>query len=237
VTVAGYGSEYAAALALRKSEWVPSPAPSFSALRQEPRLPLFEVLNFLAFDVTEPPAEICRLMHIAHRERAFRALCAAAKADKVVIFGTPRGGGARQRIAPIEFDINLALADQDGAIGFDLEAVTMDRFDELRRSPNRLLWRDVYVDRVTLVSWMKSLPARTRTRAKARGIADCTKWLVGERESGPQQHRKEDYRAKGAKDFGVGPQQFKIAWNAAREKVPRDDWGKPGAPRKIIGRK
>ena len=74
------------------------------------------VLNFLAFGtLTSPPigrsgmydpdssvgvadmqAQIedqHYLMCVAHRGPAFRALCEAAREDKVKLFGTPRAGG------------------------------------------------------------------------------------------------------------------------------------------------
>jgi hypothetical protein len=49
------------------------------------------------------PDGMSDLVRAAHRLRAFRALCVAARDGKVKLFGTLRGG-ARQQINPIEFD-------------------------------------------------------------------------------------------------------------------------------------
>jgi len=223
--------EYSAALELRRSGWTPPAGLSFSAMSL-PRLPLVSVLNFLAFAADNPPPGMSNLMCAAHRLRAFRALCAAATDGKVKLFGRPRAGGARQGIDPIEFDQPLSLTAEDGAIGFDLDAMTMERFVELRREPNHWLWRDVYVDRSSLVSWYKKLLGDARRRAKARGVSECKKWLVDLRHSGPQEQRKEDYCAKATNRFGVGPHQFKIAWKRAEIEAPNNEWSKPGAPKK-----
>jgi hypothetical protein len=224
--IQGLAPEHAEALKLRESEWAAPRDLSLSNLKQEPRLHLFEVLDFLAFGKTQLPDNISRLMHIAHRERAFRALCAAAKADKVEIFGTPRGGSARQRIGPIEFDVRLALADEDGAISLDLDALTVERFVEARRQ--QWLWRDVYVDRQSLVGWLSKLPAEKRRQAGARGKNGCIEWLVELRESGPPEKTKAEYESQAAKRFEVGPDQFRTAWKHAEIRAPSQAWGVPG---------
>jgi hypothetical protein len=149
----GNDLEYSEALELHKSQWIPPAGLSFSAMSL-PRLPLVSVLNFLAFAADNPPPGMSNLMCAAHRLRAFRALCAAARDGKVKLFGRPRAGGARQGIDPIEFDQPLSLTAEDGAIGFDLDAMTQEQFVELRREPNHWLWRDVYIDRSSLEGWL-----------------------------------------------------------------------------------
>jgi hypothetical protein len=223
----GHSPEHAQALRIRKDEWVPPKSPSFSVLQQQPRLPLMSVLNFLSFDALSPPPDMPQLMCVAFREQAFRALCAAAREDKVRLVGAPQGTGLRQRIEPVEFDISLSLADEDGAIGIDLEAVTMERYMELRQ-----MWRDVYVDRPSLIAWFKKMLTGAQRTAKARGLDNCRKWLVEKRRSGPPLYKKADYKAEARKLFDVGPYQFNTAWRGAAITEPHPDWGKPGAPRK-----
>jgi hypothetical protein len=229
-------SDHAAANTLRQSEWLPPAAPSLQVLERRPRLPLMSVLRFLAFDAPDTPPEMPSLMRVARLQQAFMALCVAARDGEVELFGTPRNGDPGTRIAPSAFDVNLSLADEDGAIAHDLEAMPIERFVELRwnqdRGQDRWVWRDVHVDRVSLVSWVKKLPAKTRRKAKARGVKDCTGWLVEQRNSGPQLQKKEWYRAEAAKRFGVGPDQFRTAWKNAAMQVHHDEWGQPGAPKK-----
>jgi hypothetical protein len=171
------------------------------------------------------------LMCVAHRGRAFRALREAAREGKVKLFGTPRAGGSRQLIDCVQFDVPLSLADEDGAIDIPLDK-RMERYFEQRES-NHWLWRDVHVDRASVVSWLKKRVAEMRRTVTARDIAKCREWLIGLRkEPGPKQKRKEDYQAEAMDRFGLGPSQFKTAWRQAATTVPRRDWEKPGAPRK-----
>jgi len=220
-----------AAIKLLQSKWAPSKTPAFSALEQRHRLPLTSVLNFLAFNASDAPSDVPFVMCAAYRGRAFKALSAATREAEVALFGTPSDGGPGQRIAPSAFDVPLS-PDGDDGIGPDWEAVTMKRFVELRQSPDHRVWRDVYVDRLSLVSWYKKLLGDARRRAKARGVSECKKWLVDLRHSGPQEQRKEDYCAKATNRFGVGPHQFKIAWKRAEIEAPNNEWSKPGAPKK-----
>jgi hypothetical protein len=127
----GHSPAHAEALELRKSEWTPPPELSLSALEHQPRLPLMSILNFLAFGAPSPPADTPPFMCVARRGRAFKALCSAARDDKVTLFGTPQSGGSRQRIDPTEFDPGLSLTGEDGAIGHDLESAPMERYVEL----------------------------------------------------------------------------------------------------------
>jgi hypothetical protein len=221
----GHSPEYIRAIELLRSEWVPLKALAFPG--REPRLPLALVIDVLAFGAANPPSDISPLMCAAHRTHVFKALCAAAKNDRVKLFGTPQAGGPRQPIGAIEFDQEFSLADEDNAIGLDPNATPAERFDELLR-PNHWLWRDVHVDRPSLVNWLNTLPAKARRQTRARGKSDCEKWLVQERESGPQRKTKEGYKAEAARLFGVGPDQFRTAWKVAEAKAPREDWGKPG---------
>jgi hypothetical protein len=212
----------------RLNEWAPPNTLSFSDLPQTLRLPLMSVLNFLAFGTPNPPEHQDALMCMAHRERAFRTLCAVAGADKVKLFGTPLTGG-RRPIPPTEFDQPLALADEDGAIGIDLGAVPMERYVELRRAEQQWMWwRDVHVERSSLMQWLNKIPAETQRRAKARSVTACRQWLIEERKSGPPTKSKADYKAEAKERFDVGPDQFRTAWAGAASAYPSDDWGKPG---------
>jgi hypothetical protein len=217
----GYSPEHTKAIELLSSEWVPLKALAFP---REPRLPLALVIDFLAFGAANPPPDISPLMRAAHRTQAFKALCAAARNDRVKLFGTPQAGGPRQPIGAIEFDQEFSLADEDNAIGLDPNVTTVERFAELLR-PNHWLWRDVHVDRRSLVNWLNT---KMRRQARARGKSACEKWLIEERESGPQQKTKEKYKTEAVRLFGVGSDQFRTAWKAAEAKVPREDWGAPG---------
>src|SRR5262245_56070502 len=128
----GSKSAYAAVLELCKSEWTPPKVSSLSVLPRASRLPLMAVLNFLAFEAPNSPPDMSPLMRAAHLTQAFTELCAAGRDDKVELFGTPRGGGPRQQIAPTEFDQSLSLAHEDGAIGLNLDDLPMERFMEVR---------------------------------------------------------------------------------------------------------
>jgi hypothetical protein len=221
----GYSPEHAKAIELLRSEWVPLKALAFPG--RETRLPLALVIDFLAFGAANPPSDISPLMCAAHRTQVFKALCAAARNNRVKLFGTPQAGGPRQRIRAIEFDQEFSLADENNAIGLDPNVTTVERFAELLQ-PNHWLWRDVHVDRRSLVNWLKTLPAKARRQARARGIIACKEWLIEKRESGPQEKRKEEYKTEAARLFGVGPDQFRNVWKAAAATAPSEDWGKPG---------
>jgi hypothetical protein len=226
----GYSPEHTKAIELLRSQWVPLKALAFPG--REPRLPLALVIDFLAFGAANPPSDILPLMCAAHRTQVFKALCAAARNDRVKLFGTPQAGGPRQPIGAIEFDQEFSLADEDNAIGVDPNATTVERFAELLR-PNHWLWRDVHVDRQSLVKWLNTLLAKARGQASARRKSECEKWLIEERKSGPQQKTKEEYKTEAVQLFGVGPDQFRNIWKVAKDKAPREDWSKPGKP-KII---
>jgi hypothetical protein len=220
----GHSPEYIRAIELLGSEWVPK-ALVFPG--REPRLPLALVIDFLAFGAANPPSDISPLMCAAHRTQVFKALCAAARNDRVKLFGTPQAGGPRQPIGTIEFDQEFSLADEDNAIGLDPNVTTVERFAELLR-PNHWLWRDVHVDRRSLVNWLNTLPAKARRQARTRGKRSCEEWLVQERENGPPRKTKKEYKAEAARLFDVGPDQFRTAWDVAALRVPREDWSKPG---------
>jgi hypothetical protein len=226
----GHSPEYIRAIELLGSEWAPLKALAFPG--REPRLPLALVIDFLAFGAANPPSDISPLMCAAHRTRAFKALCAAVRDDRVKLFGAPQAGGPRQPIGAIEFDQEFSLADEDNAIGLDPSATTVERFAELLR-PNHWLWRDVHVDRQSLVKWLSKFPAEKRRRAKARGKIAFKEWLIQERQSGPQRKTKKQYEDEAASRFGLGPDQFRAAWKDAATSAPRDDWSVPGR-RKII---
>ena len=116
-------------------QWSPPKALSFSVLEQVPRLPLMDVLNFLAFGAPAPPktppkktSPLMRkahwdLMRRAHWERSFKALCAAARDGKVKLFGRPSAEGPSQAIDPTEFDSPLWFDDEQGTIGVELGCV------------------------------------------------------------------------------------------------------------------
>jgi hypothetical protein len=228
----GYAPEHARALELLKTEWVPpAKIPAFPSSRQ--RLALSLVIDLLAFGAPNPPADMPPLLCTAHRQRAFKAIQFAARESRVRLFGTPRGSSTRQEINAIQFDHELVLTEEENSIGFDPNAAKGERFTELLQDPNHYLWRDVHVDRQSLIEWLRKLPAQRRRQAKARGKSACEAWLIKQRESGPQQKIIEEYRAEATSRFGVGPDQFRTAWQAAKAKVPREDWGVPGRP-KII---
>jgi hypothetical protein len=228
----GNRSAYAAALEFCKSEWTPPKVSSLSVLPRASRLQLMAVLNFLAFEAPNSPPDMSPLMRAAHLTQVFKELCAAGRDDKVKLFGTPRAGGPRQQIAPTEFDQSLSLAHEDGAIGLNLDDVPMERFMEVRRNPNHWLWRDVYVDRLSLEKWLSS--SKMRARAKSGALAACRKWLISERRSGPPKHTKAGYKDSAQKCYGVGSDQFKTCWKQAAKEAPNSDWGRPGRPRDKI---
>jgi hypothetical protein len=148
-----------AAIRTLQSEWAPPKTPAFSALEQRHRLPLTSVLNFLAFNAPGAPSDMPCVMCAAHRGRAFKALYAAAREAEVTLFGTPPDGRAGQRIAPSAFDVPLS-PDGDDGIGPDWAEVTMERFVELRQSPDLWVWRDVHVHRESLVGWLEKLSTK-----------------------------------------------------------------------------
>jgi hypothetical protein len=153
---------------LSKKQWSPPKALSFSVLKQVPRLPLMDVLNFLAFGAPGPPkpkktSPLMRrahweLMRRAHWERSFKALCAAARDGKVKLFGRPSAEGPSQAIDPTEFDSPLWFDDEQGTIGVDLAALATKQFARA--------WRDVRVDRESLMEWVAKELAATNAGSK-----------------------------------------------------------------------
>jgi hypothetical protein len=160
----GLSPELRSALRLREKKWSPPKALSSSVLKQVPRLPLMDVLNFLTFGAPAPPKkkkkkEMSPLMRRAHWERSFKALCAAARDGKVKLFGRPSAEGPSQAIDPTEFDSPLSFDDEQGTIGADLAFA--------RACEENRLWHDVRVDRESLVGWVQELEtAPTNTAPK-----------------------------------------------------------------------
>jgi hypothetical protein len=147
---------------LCEKRWSPPKALLLSVLKQVPRPPLMDVLNFLAFGKPAPPKKISPLMRVAHWNRALRALCAAARDGKVKLWRTSAEGSS-QAIAPPEFDFPLALDDEQGTIGVDLGALTVERF--ARAWEENRLWRDVRVERESLISWVQELDMAPKNAA------------------------------------------------------------------------
>ncbi len=223
-----YSPEYAEALEICRSEWTP-PGTTATPLDGPPRLPLNAVVDFLAFDEERPPS---RLLCAAYRKRAFTALCAAAADNKVDLYGLSAQDNVHRRIESSAFTPKLSLGGEENAIYPDLGVVAIEHYVELRRDPNPWICRAVYVDRASLMRWLSGLPGKAQRKARAKGMAACTKWLVNKRMNGPQAHKKAQYKEITAAQFGVGPDQFRTAWKAAAAQEPRADWGQPGAPKK-----
>jgi hypothetical protein len=154
--MSGLKEQYFGALKLRTTDWThPTTAPTFSLLPQEPRLPLSLVLDFLSFDAIERPSDISEMVHAAHRGRAFRALCKAARESRVALIGERISeDGGPQTIAPEVFDLPLALGHEDGTFDSDPEQVSMADYVELRERPAG--WRRVRVDRTSFVNWLET---------------------------------------------------------------------------------
>jgi hypothetical protein len=183
-----YSPEHAEALALCESEWMPPKALSLSDLQQQPRLPLMSVLNFLAFNAPEPPNDYSDWKRAAYLERAWRALCAAAREDKVRLVGMQRGSQIRQRIESVEFDLNLLLGVEDETIG-NLEAMLPHQ----QSDHHGVFWRDVYVERSSLVDWLNKMLATTGKAAPKVGPkggrpssmdaikTELDEWIAGEK--------------------------------------------------------
>jgi hypothetical protein len=162
----------------RESEWLPPTSNPELILKHLPRLRLSSVINFLAFDSPDAPPDMPRLLQAAYRTRAFKALCDAAQAGKVTLFGEPHSGGEPRQLAPTEFDRSLSLAAKDNAIALDLDAASMEDFVqerggskrcvEERKKPVDWRWRDVTVERSSLLRWLNSL-AKRRAQGTIQG--------------------------------------------------------------------
>jgi hypothetical protein len=144
---------------LCEKRWSPPKALLLSVLKQAPRLPLMDSLNFLAFGKPAPPKKISPLMRNAHWERSFRALCAAARDDKVKLVGRRSAEGPSQAIDPTEFDSPLWFDDEQGTIGTDLAALAARAGEENR------LWHDVRVERESLMGWVQELDMAPKNAA------------------------------------------------------------------------
>ncbi len=174
---------------LCEKRWSPPKALSVSVLKQAPRLPLMDVLNFLAFGAPAPPKKISPLMRRARWEQSFKALCAAARDDKVKLFGRSSAEGSSQPIDPPEFDSPFWFDDEQGTIGVDLAAFATKQFARA--------WRDVRVERESLERWVAEELAATNAVSKGASVgrpspmsdieAELGGWIAG----GPDRIRAE----------------------------------------------
>jgi hypothetical protein len=183
-------TKFVKALRVRKKEWVPPKAPRISVLKQERYLPLMDVLNFLAFNASSPRKGMSPLMRKARWDRAFEALCVAARDGKVKLFETPRDGPLRRVIEPTEFE-SLSLVDEHGTIGVDLTELSTEQLMRAQREDWRL--RDVHVDRESLMGWFAEKLAAAKAVPKVVGPkggrpsyipkveAELTQWIKGKR--------------------------------------------------------
>ena len=130
------------------------------------RLPLMSVVDFLAFGQTRSPDGLDVLQDIAARAQAARALFSAAQNGSVELSERIGTEAAPKKLDPAVFDVPHSLVSgDDTAIEPDLNAVSMERFAELRAAqdaarrdnkspPSR--WSDIHVERASLSNWLRN---------------------------------------------------------------------------------
>jgi hypothetical protein len=146
---------------------------SLDMLPDGERVAFSPVVNLLAFGQLETPADLPEPEMIAERMRATYALLAAARDARVELWGTPAArrvhpayalepAGPRRRIEPAEFDNDaLALSHQcESGLGTNFVAANYPTYGF---APGAVNWIDVTVDRKSLVDWIGSIPALTRS--------------------------------------------------------------------------
>jgi hypothetical protein len=69
-------------------------------------------------------------------------------------------------------------------------------------------------------------------KAKAKGVHDCGMWLVQlRRNTKTRPPPRATLLGKAKEEFGVGPSQFRKAWDFAAREMPNELWSKSGAPK------
>jgi hypothetical protein len=222
-------------------------------------VPLYEVAEHIVGDLGDLPVDFMKNFIKNHPEnqadpehygpvvdrltveawdRALGELISAVRDGKVRLRGFRAGSEISEEMPPIEFaeeahnpfaDFDLGI-DHSGKLILEFE----DRGAKIRRAPT-VLWTDLCADSGAEV--LKLWPKPIKPTAKARGRSACEEWLVSERLAGPQTQSKEEYKAEGIKRFGVGPAQFRTAWDEAAKIASSKGWGRPGRPRKSSDQK
>jgi hypothetical protein len=173
-------------------------------------------------------------------DRALGELISAVRYGKVRLRGLRAGSEISEEMPPGEFaeEAHNPFADFDLGIEYSGKRIlefSEDRGAKVLRSHSNgaptLLWTDLCADSGAEV--LKRWPRPRKPTAKARGRNACKEWLVGERRAGPPTQTKEKYKAEGIKRFGVGPAQFRTAWDEAAKVAPSEGWGRAGRPNKL----
>jgi len=216
--------------------WKPPPEllETALAMSRDAQIPLAHVIQVLAFGRAKPTE--FKLVRAAYRMRAARALFAAGRGGRVVLFGTKAADRTRAQIDALEFDMPLTLdAYDENTIRPDLgaDSISMPHFIELRERPAAHTWRTVTVDRKSFFAWLKKLSSRSAPVRASRAIDNCFLWLVELRREGRPTKTKVAYKAEAIEKFKIGPDQFRRAWERAASQAPSDGWSEPGRPPKL----
>ena len=228
----------------KKTPWSPPQGlnkASLALLPEGKRVALEAIVNLLAFAQTDTPPCLAQSEAIAARMRAAYALFAAARDERVELFGTPTPPGeypfnarfrqgTREPIASHEFDNEALALSHAEPSAISSEEIAANWADKGAHGA-AIKWFGVTVDRASFGGWLGASIAATRRKAKSSGVTACIDWLVGLRKSGPPDKTKEAYKAEAKARFDLGPDQFETAWKQAATSFPCGEWGKPGRPK------
>ncbi len=161
---------FAVAFRLAKADrWTPPVGldkAALAALPEGKRVPLSPVVKMLAFAQMDPPAEVSEVERLTKRMQAADALFAAARDERVKIFGTRKKDQSRGRIAPEEFDNHAPTLSPQNESAIGARFVAENHADQ-GGHPDGVKWSDMSVEREDLGDWLGKL---TTEASKARGM-------------------------------------------------------------------
>jgi hypothetical protein len=231
--------------------------PNIKATRKD--VPLYEVAEHIVGDL-ERPAYV--LNHDPDEEdwcelvldeptiealdqawgRALSELIAAIRETKMEVSGCRAGIEKSEQLPPKE---SPELAHNPfGDLNLDVEysGKRVLEFDDdfgakiVRSHSNgapAVLWTNLCANSGAEI--LKLWQGPKKPTAKARGKSACSDWLVSERRAGPPKQTKKKYKDEAIARFGVGPDQFRTAWDEAAAIAPSEGWGMAGRPKKSSG--
>lgn len=222
----------------RRRKWK---APSISnetinRIRREPRIWLRQAIEMMAFGDGDRPS--CIELIAAKQQRACKALCDAARHERVNLIGNRGGHGNRSDpIPPTYFDYPRCLGHEDNAIETDASdnAVGITTYVAIREDQKHKrfpVWSHVRIETESFLVWFQSQLSSPSFHDERR---KCKDWLVAEmRKSLTERvYPKKKFLQEAQRTFqGISKRAFQNIWSEAIKESGASAWAKAGAPRK-----
>jgi hypothetical protein len=205
------------------------------------RIPLSNVIQVLAFKHGKLPrfrkgTSATDAKRASKQQQAARALFAAAREGSVKLCGTHCSDRKSGPIEPHEFDVELQLDSDDNAICPNLAAGTIRDFVDLREKHSVAhSWRNVTVERTSLLRWITGVTRRTQT---AGTVSKSVRFMAAELQANNNLTREEALQKCRKKYPELSARSFQsTVWPEARDAAGLSRKAPAGRKPKLMHRK